>query len=327
MTDFLVILTGGAAPPPAASSGGSGLVITEDLIQITFLALLLVGVVVAAVLYVANVLDFPWRRAMSNTDRQAVLNGLMITGIAVLVGIYTLIEPGRLTSAADRQSEQSTHRGMLLYSQQCIGCHGIQGRGGPVPLDARKGDSAFAPPLAGRPDLRPKSKEEMALKTDFLRKVIERGRANTSMPSWSITEGGALNSQDIENLVDFIQRGEFADVPKVLGAENLAKAAATAVASGASLGSEGGPGKALFLSKGCAACHTIQGVSAGTVGPVLSKFGAAPQIAGVLANSKENVVKWILDPPSVKPGTAMPKLATLTADDADKLADYLESLK
>ncbi len=322
MGQYFVLLTGGAPAAPPSSSGGVHL--DENLLQAGFLVLILVGIALAAALYVANVLDVPWRRAMSNTDRQAIVNGLMITFIAVIVGIYTLVEPARLAGATNRQMDYSINRGMNLYGQYCIGCHGLQGQGGPVPADIAEG--AFAPPLAGRADLRPESQAEMTQKAEFLRKVIERGRPNTAMPAWSITEGGALNSQDVENLVDFVQRGDFASVTSVMSAEAVAKAEATAVAGGAAI-SSGGPGRALFLSKGCAACHTIQGVSSGTVGPALTTQGSNPQIAGVLENTRENLIRWILDPPAVKPGTQMPKLATITQQDAEVLADYLQSLK
>jgi cytochrome c1 len=36
--------------------------------------------------------------------------------------------------------------------------------------------------------------------------------------------------------------------------------------------------------------------------------------------------RWILDPPSVKPGTAMPKLG-LTDDEAGTIVAYLETLR
>lgn len=322
MGEYLVLLTGGAPAAPPSSSGGMHL--DENLLQAGFLVLILIGVALAAALYVANVLDVPWRRAMSNTDRQAIVNGLMITFIAVIVGIYTLVEPARLASATNRQMDYSINRGMNLYGQYCIGCHGLQGQGGPVPADIA--EAAFAPPLAGRADLRPESQAERAQKADFLRKVIERGRPNTAMPGWSIAEGGALNSQDIENLVDFVQRGDFASVTSVMSADAIAKAEATAFAGGAA-NSSGGPGRALFLSKGCAACHAIKGVSSGTVGPALTTFGSSPQIAGVLQNTRDNLIRWILNPPAVKPGTQMPKLATITQQDAEVLADYLQSLK
>ncbi len=43
-------------------------------------------------------------------------------------------------------------------------------------------------------------------------------------------------------------------------------------------------------------------------------------------NSPDDLAKWIMDPPSLKPGTAMPKLG-LSADEAAAAAAYLYSLQ
>jgi mono/diheme cytochrome c family protein len=307
----------------AAAEGGG---LNENLIQLLFVGLLVAGAGLAALFYASSALASPWKRALSNTDRQALVNAVMITGIALLTGIYTVVEPIRRESAAHHQLETSIHRGTANYAQYCVSCHGIAGTGGPVPAELAKGQPAVAPPLANRSDFRPASEIEMAQRGDFIRKTIERGRPNTAMPAWSVNEGGALNSQEIEDLVAFIQRGNFADVRNNLTPDQIASVQATVTASGGQVEAGAPPGKALFLQKGCAACHAIQGLSSGTVGPALNTQGSNPQIAGVLPNNKENLVKWLLNPPGVKPGTAMPNLG-LSQDEADQLADYLQTLK
>jgi cytochrome c1 len=87
-----------------------------------------------------------------------------------------------------------------------------------------------------------------------------------------------------------------------------------------------GPGRDLFSSKTCNNCHTVAGISTGTVGPELTHVGGHAQIAGTLPMSKENLVKWIKDPPGQKPGTTMPNLGISDAD-ASALADWLLQLK
>jgi cytochrome c len=42
-------------------------------------------------------------------------------------------------------------------------------------------------------------------------------------------------------------------------------------------------------------------------------------------NSVDDLAKWIMDPPSLKPGTAMPKLG-LSADESAAAAAYLYSI-
>ena len=87
-----------------------------------------------------------------------------------------------------------------------------------------------------------------------------------------------------------------------------------------------GPGKDLFLAKPCPTCHTIAGLSQGTIGPELSHVGSKPQIAGVAPMNHDNLVKWLMNPPAMKPGTQMPNLA-LSEQEANQLADWLLQLK
>ena len=87
-----------------------------------------------------------------------------------------------------------------------------------------------------------------------------------------------------------------------------------------------GPGRDLFSARTCNNCHAVAGLSTGTVGPELTHVGSHAQIAGTVPMSKENLVKWIMDPPAMKPGTTMPKLGVSEAD-ASALADWLLQLK
>lgn len=86
-------------------------------------------------------------------------------------------------------------------------------------------------------------------------------------------------------------------------------------------------GQEAVLRYGCGSCHTIPGITRarGLVGPPLSGFGSRVYVAGVLANTPDNLVHWIQDPPSVSPRTAMPKLG-VTDQDARDIAAYLYTL-
>ena len=87
-------------------------------------------------------------------------------------------------------------------------------------------------------------------------------------------------------------------------------------------------GRALFLSVGCSGCHTITGVTGATgdVGPNLTNVVLRPTIAGeALHSDPDTLVKWIMDPPAMKPGTKMPKLG-INENDARDLAAFLYSI-
>jgi len=86
-------------------------------------------------------------------------------------------------------------------------------------------------------------------------------------------------------------------------------------------------GKAVYTSQACVGCHTIKGVSAGTLGPDLTHFGSRRSVAaGMLPNTADNLVAWLRDPPAVKPGAKMPNLG-LSEAQARALAAYLLSLE
>ena len=87
-------------------------------------------------------------------------------------------------------------------------------------------------------------------------------------------------------------------------------------------------GQQIFLSGTCVMCHTVAGTPArGTVGPNLTHVASNKTIAaGSLANTRENLARWVTDSQSVKPGTRMPP-HTLAPEDLEAVLDYLESLK
>jgi cytochrome c oxidase subunit 2 len=87
-------------------------------------------------------------------------------------------------------------------------------------------------------------------------------------------------------------------------------------------------GAQLFQTRGCAACHTINGTpAAGHVGPNLTHLASRSVIAGaILDNNAPDLRKWLADPPEVKPGSIMPNL-NLNDHELDVLVAYLQSLQ
>lgn len=82
-----------------------------------------------------------------------------------------------------------------------------------------------------------------------------------------------------------------------------------------------------LMSAQCSACHTIPGVAGayGDIGPSLKGIAKHQQIAGKLPNNSANMVRWLMHPQQVSPGTAMPEMG-LTAAQASKIAAYLQTL-
>ncbi len=86
-------------------------------------------------------------------------------------------------------------------------------------------------------------------------------------------------------------------------------------------------GQQVFRRSACIGCHTITGLSPGTVGPNLNHVGGRATIAGALfPNTSESLQRWIANAPALKPGALMPPQSFSTAD-LDALVAYLQSLK
>lgn len=91
----------------------------------------------------------------------------------------------------------------------------------------------------------------------------------------------------------------------------------------------------------CLSCHRVNGMensaapvgidAPATAGPNLTNFGCRDTLAaGMLLNNKQNVEAWLRDPASVKAGNWMAtviKKGTLSEQEVEQLATYLESLK
>jgi cytochrome c len=87
-------------------------------------------------------------------------------------------------------------------------------------------------------------------------------------------------------------------------------------------------GKLLLRQFACGSCHAIPGVAAaqGKVGPPLEGVASRVYLAGVLANTPENMAAFIRAPQKFEPRTAMPQLG-LTEEHARDMVAYLYTLE
>ena len=111
------------------------------------------------------------------------------------------------------------------------------------------------------------------------------------------------------------------------GARVRAAAQDTAAAPPPARGAEYAAGEKLFLTKGCMGCHSLQAANApkGLIGPNLANVGSRAYIAaGWLANTDENLERWIREPQAVKKGVLMPNLG-VTVEEARALRAYLRA--
>jgi cytochrome c len=87
-------------------------------------------------------------------------------------------------------------------------------------------------------------------------------------------------------------------------------------------------GRQALAAYGCGACHTIPGVPAANarVAPPLVDWGSRTTILGLVPNTPERLVEWIVDPRSLRPGTTMPTIG-VGREDALHMAAYLYTLR
>lgn len=93
-------------------------------------------------------------------------------------------------------------------------------------------------------------------------------------------------------------------------------------------GGEAKKAPAALRKYGCVSCHTIPGMpqADALVGPPLAHWSKRRYIAGRVPNEPDELVKWILHPQGIKPGTAMPDMG-VSGDEAKHIAAYLFELK
>ena len=181
--------------------------------------------------------------------------------------------------------------------------------GVPVELTLKSVDvihSYWIPPLAGKTDVIPGRENHMSFQADkpgtYLGQCTEFcGLSHANMRARAI----AYTQSDFDTWVAR-QKTPAAAVPD---------------------GSEAAKGLALFNGKGCAGCHTIEGVSQGKVGPNLTHLQSRTTFAGsMFALNQDNLRTWLKNPPGVKPGSVMPNLG-LTGEEITQLIAYLETLQ
>ena len=87
-------------------------------------------------------------------------------------------------------------------------------------------------------------------------------------------------------------------------------------------------GRLLTQQYQCAACHYIpkvQGVN-GDAGPSLEYMGRLSYIAGSIPNQPDNMIRFLQNPPAVKPGILMPALG-ISEDEARDMAAFMYTLR
>jgi mono/diheme cytochrome c family protein len=235
-----------------------------------------------------------------------------------LAPTYWLLDAGMRRSVKQRAASITVpdldqpgqiSRGLALYRQHCVQCHGAPGVA-PEP---------FALGLTPAPANLVYTAREWHPAEVFW--VVKQGIKMTGMPAWK----HRMTDEDIWAIVSFM-RGLPALTPEEYRSRKAAPATPAAPAPASVPDVE--RGRRAITQYGCATCHRIPGVVGANapVGAPLEAVGTRGFLAGVLPNTPENMVRWIRHPQAINPKSAMPDLG-VTERDAQDIAAYLLTLR
>jgi mono/diheme cytochrome c family protein len=209
----------------------------------------------------------------------------------------------------DLKAQNRIRDGAFLYRQHCLQCHGAPG----VP------PAPFALGMTPVPVPLVHTARHWTPAEIFW--VIKEGIKMTGMPAWKYR----LSDEHIWSIVAFLPAmagltpAQYADLrmvppepaPDVLEGKPSAKR-----------------GEQAINQYACVTCHEIPGIVGANapVGPPLAGIASRVMLGGVLPNSPENMVRWLREPHSFAPLTAMPDLG-VTEQDARDIAAYLATLR
>jgi cytochrome c oxidase subunit 2 len=81
-----------------------------------------------------------------------------------------------------------------------------------------------------------------------------------------------------------------------------------------------------IFNDSCMGCHATTPTGTGAVGPNLTNFGDRDLIAGFMDHTEEDLVDWIKDPESHKPGNNMTGQYDLSDEEIEAVASYVMDL-
>ncbi len=213
---------------------------------------------------------------------------------------------------------QRVRDGLVLYRMHCLQCHGAPGVApddiglGLTPAPANLVEAGREWPAAN------------------LYWVIRHGIKMTAMPAWEYRFG----DREMWDLVAFIKAmpawspAEYRALSDATPAPQPAMPLRTAERVSGPQPGNSRAGLRAINQYMCATCHIIPGVAGAdkNVGPPLTGIATRRYIGGVLLNTPQNMVRWLLDPQQIDPQSAMPNLR-LREQDARDIAAYLYTLK
>lgn len=143
-------------------------------------------------------------------DRTLTVGLLGIFVVALGLPLYWLSEPGRQDGAIKDFKRKFVDRGSEMFATteeggfNCAFCHGgDKAVGGIVDFTITDSNGAFVKAVKWKaPAL---NTVLLRYSRDEVRYILDYGRPFSPMPPWGLKGGGALNAQQVQNLIDYLE--------------------------------------------------------------------------------------------------------------------------
>jgi mono/diheme cytochrome c family protein len=217
---------------------------------------------------------------------------------------------GRSIAVPALDDRARVERGLGLYREHCVRCHGAPGVA-PEPFAL-----GLMPAAANLVETARKWTAGEIYWT------VVHGFKMTGMPAWRYR----LSDEEIWDVVAFVMT-----LPGISPAEYAKRASAARAPAQPRenlIPADAGRGEAAIHQYACATCHAIPGVvgASKSVGPPLAGMARRAMVGGAIPNTPENLERFLVDPQAISPGSAMPALG-LRAQDARDITAYLLTLR
>lgn len=247
---------------------------------------------------------------MSRFNLEIFLGIILVSLTTIVVVFYAFNEEDRMATEAEAQHARAIEVGATVYENNCSGCHGPKG----------EGILGLCPPLNDGQFFTSRLEEVgwSGSLEDYIVSTVASGRTTSTrpdefagqgspaMPAWSDQYGGPLRPDQIQNVATFILNWESTALD-----EFVLEELATPTPSPEEEADPVTRGQRVYLERGCGGCHTIEGLSAGTVGPDQTNIGSVAETRVPGMSAEDYILESILDPSAFVvdgfPDDVMPK--------------------
>jgi mono/diheme cytochrome c family protein len=269
---------------------------------------------------------------MSRFNLEIFLGIILVSLTTIVVVFYAFNEEDRMATEAEAQHARAIEVGATVYENNCSGCHGPKG----------EGILGLCPPLNDGQFFTSRLEEVgwSGSLEDYIVSTVASGRTTSTrpdefagqgspaMPAWSDQYGGPLRPDQIQNVATFILNWESTALE-----EFVLEELATPTPSPEEEADPVARGQRVYLESGCGGCHTIEGISAGTVGPDQTNIGSVAETRVPGMSAEDYILESIMDPSHFVaegfPDDVMPKNYSelLASDEISDLVAFLLSLR